>query len=225
MTIGSTEAALLYVAPLSGSHCVGRTSLGQWNLAGLTILKVFAEVQSSSALGTFYHFTFPVPVSGSASGHYSAVAFTALATRCLSLALQIGFPCFSDLFLLCLRSLKSLHGNFVSGGFGVQTWVMCDNSSSCQLQQDDSSIAGNTGYFKKAWEKDILLFLEILALSRLFHKVGCTVGMSIHIQMVPARHSSHQAGTLPRCHINISGSLMANSVISLADWSTPTFTL
>lgn len=56
MTIGSTEAELLYIASLPGSsHCVGRISLGQGHLAGLTSLKVFTEIQSSSALGTFYH--------------------------------------------------------------------------------------------------------------------------------------------------------------------------
>lgn len=114
---------------------------------GWQSLKCSQRFRAPLLLGLFI--TFPVPVSGSASGCYSAVAFPALATRCLSLALQISFPCFSDLFLLCLRSLKSLRGNFVSGGFGVQTWVMCDNSSSCQPQQDDSSIAGNTNYFKK----------------------------------------------------------------------------
>lgn len=149
MTIGSYEAVLLYVAPLPGSHSVGRTSLGQGHLAGLASLKVFAEVPSSYALGTFYHFTCPVPVPGSTCECCSDVAFPVPATRCLSLALQIGFPCFSDLFLLCLRSLKSLCGNCVSGGFWVQTWVTCDNSSSCQPQQADSSIAGNTGCFRK----------------------------------------------------------------------------
>lgn len=160
MTIGSTEAELLYIASLPGSsHCVGRISLGQGHLAELTSLKVFAEVQSSSALGTFYHFSCPVPVPGSASGCCSAVAFLAPATRCLSLALQIGFPCFSDLFLLCLRSLKSLCGNCVLGGFGVQTWVTCDSSSSCQLQQAESSIAGNTGYFRKQLGKRMSCFL------------------------------------------------------------------